>query len=204
MKPNTVYVRMRHHVLFRPNQQIRLGHLAEIVGPAETKNRLSELVLHHIEAKDRNFLVMEDIQVIEAIHRLDATLDVQMVGPSQTIVEVRFPKKSLAPVLFCAVWVLLFIGAALAIMNFHEDVSMGAVHQEIFQIVTGKKLDKPLILQIPYSFGIGIGMILFFNHLFRKKFNEEPSPLEVEMFNYQQDLDRYIAYHEKSPSGKKR
>ena len=36
-------------------------------------------------------------------------------------------------------------------------------------------------------------MILFFNHVFKKRLNEEPSPLEVEMFNYQQDIDNYVS-----------
>jgi stage V sporulation protein AA len=192
---------MRHHVLLRQNQEVRLGHLAEIVGPAEIKKTLSKLPLRQIRATDRNFIVMDAIRVIQAIHHHDPNLDVQTVGPSETIIEVQYPKKTLAPVYFCGVWVLLFIGAALAIMNFHEDVSMRAVHQKIFHIVTGKENLKPLILQIPYSLGLGVGMILFFNHLFRKRFNEEPSPLEVEMFNYQQDLDRYITYHEKDKRG---
>ena len=81
-------------------------------------------------------------------------------------------------------------------MNFHVDVSMGEVHQKIFTIITGKVEEKPLLIQIPYSFGLGIGMILFFNHFFKKRFNEEPSPLEVEMFNYQQDLDNYVTMNE--------
>jgi stage V sporulation protein AA len=45
-------------------------------------------------------------------------------------------------------------------------------------------------------------MILFFNHVFRKRINEEPSPLEVEMFNYQQDLDHYVIMHENKESMK--
>ena len=43
-------------------------------------------------------------------------------------------------------------------------------------------------------------MIIFFNHVFKKRLNEEPSPLEVEMFNYQQDLDRYVVMHENKES----
>lgn len=39
-------------------------------------------------------------------------------------------------------------------------------------------------------------MILFFNHVFKKRLNEEPSPLEVEMFKYQLDLDHYVALNE--------
>ncbi|KPC99373.1 hypothetical protein LR69_02359 [Geobacillus sp. BCO2] len=43
-------------------------------------------------------------------------------------------------------------------------------------------------------------MILFFNHWFRKRINEEPSPLEVEMFNYQQSIDQYVILHENKES----
>jgi len=104
---------------------------------------------------------------------------------------------------FILIWLLLFFGAALAIMNFHEDVSMQAVHQRIYKIITGKENLKPLILQIPYSIGLGLGMVLFFNHVFKKRLNEEPSPLEVEMFNYQQNLDQYVIINENKESMKR-
>ena len=91
----------------------------------------------------------------------------------------------------------------MAIMNFHEEVSMLEVHQRLYEMITGKKEDKPLLLQISYSLGLGIGMILFFNHVFRKRINEEPSPLEVEMFNYQQSLDQYVILHENKESRRK-
>ena len=61
-------------------------------------------------------------------------------------------------------------------------------------------IEKPLFFQIPYSIGLGLGMIIFFNHVFKKRLNEEPSPLEVEMFNYQQDLDQYVIMHENKES----
>jgi stage V sporulation protein AA len=99
--------------------------------------------------------------------------------------------------------VLLFIGSGLTIMNFHEDVSMQAVHQRLYEMVTGEKDAYPLWLQVPYSIGIGLGMILFFNHLFKKRLNEEPSPLELEMFNYQQSIDQYVIMHENKEVQKK-
>ena len=77
---------------------------------------------------------------------------------------------------------------------------MQDAHQRLYKIITGKNVAKPLMFQIPYSFGLGLGMILFFNHVFKKRLNEEPSPLEVEMFNYQQDLDRYVVMHENKES----
>jgi stage V sporulation protein AA len=95
------------------------------------------------------------------------------------------------------VWIILFVGSGLAIMNFHTDVSMQEVHERIYYLVTGRHENQPLILQIPYSIGIGTGMILFFNHLFKKRFNEEPSPMELEMFLYQEAIDQYVINDEK-------
>ncbi len=42
-----------------------------------------------------------------------------------------------------------------------------------------------------YDFTVG-----FFNHLFKKKWNEEPTPLEVEMYLYQENLDQYVVAEE--------
>lgn len=198
-----IYLRMRHRIDAEPNQPVRLGEVAEIVAPPELQQALSEITIHQVKPSDQTFIVIHSMQVIRVIHDHEPNVDVQTVGPAQAIIEVNQEKKALAPVYFCGVWVLLFIGAALAIMNFHEDVSMQGVHQKIYQIVTGESDAKPLLMQIPYSLGLGAGMILFFNHLFRKRFNEEPSPLEVEMFNYQQDLDRYVAFHEQEEGGSK-
>lgn len=39
-------------------------------------------------------------------------------------------------------------------------------------------------------------MILFLNHWFNKRFNEEPSPLELELFQYKQRVNEYIAHYE--------
>jgi stage V sporulation protein AA len=87
-------------------------------------------------------------------------------------------------------------------MNFHDDVSMKSVQEKLYTIITGKNTPKPLLFQMPYSIGLGLGMILFFNHVFRKRINEEPSPLEVEMFNYQQNIDSYVVIHENKESMK--
>lgn len=202
MKTEIVYLRMRQHIRMKENEIIRLGDLAELAAPRDLSDLLAGLTIHKISRNDEKFVVIDVMQVLRAIQEFQENIDVQTVGSSQTIVEILYPKKSLAPVYFIGVWFLLFIGAGLAIMNFHEDVSMQAVHQKIYKIITGEENPHPLIMQIPYSFGLGIGMILFFNHLFRKRLNEEPSPLEIEMFNYQQDLDRYVIFHEKQSGSK--
>ncbi|MNW57963.1 hypothetical protein D3C74_358020 [compost metagenome] len=63
-------------------------------------------------------------------------------------------------------------------------------------MITGERDEHPYLFQAAYSIGIGLGMIVFFNHLFKKKWNEEPTPLEVEMFLYQENLNQYVIAEE--------
>ena len=193
----TVFIKMRHRVQVHPDAAVSIGDIVQIItGDDRLSHSIKNLVVYQIKNSDKNIVIIDVMKVIEEILRFDPTIDIQTVGPVQTIVEVIYKKRRLSTIYFVLIWLLLFIGSALAIMNFHEDVSMQQVHQKLYTMITGEKEEKPLLFQIPYSIGLAVGMILFFNHVFRKRINEEPSPLEVEMFNYQQSLDQYVIIHE--------
>ncbi|WML40430.1 stage V sporulation protein AA [Neobacillus sp. OS1-2] len=200
---NTVYIRMRNRVQSAPEEKVLLKDVAQIIAPEEILANLNSMMIHQLTAKDRNIVVIDVMKVIKLIVKTFGDLEVQTIGPAQTIIEVTFKKKGVSIPFFLLIWFLLFFGSAMAIMNFHDDVSMRSVHEKIYTIITGEKEAKPLLFQIPYSIGLGLGMILFFNHVFKKRINEEPSPLEVEMFNYQLDLDNYVIIHENKESMKK-
>jgi len=199
----TIYLRMRHRIQKKSNDRIFLKDLAQIIATDELLSTLKNVCLYHISAQDKNIIIIDSTQVIREIKRLDQEVDIQLIGPAQTIIEVVFEKRKVTLPFFILVWLLLFIGSGLTIMNFHEDVSMQTVHQRVYKMITGKEVEKPLIFQIPYSIGLGLGMVIFFNHVFKKRLNEEPSPLEVEVFNYQQSLDQYMIMHENKESIKK-
>ncbi|TCP31727.1 stage V sporulation protein AA [Scopulibacillus darangshiensis] len=204
MSSIVLYIRLRQKFQAKMNEIISIEKLAHLIGPKDMTTGLKQKPIYKVKPEDNAFIVIDVMDIIAAIYKEYPDVDIQTVGPSQTIIEVQPKKRKINTLFFVIVWILLFIGAGLTIMNFHEDVAMRSVHQKIYYLITGTHNDKPLILQIPYSFGLGLGMILFFNHIFKKKFNEEPSPLEVEMFNYQQDLDQYVIVHEKKKSELKR
>lgn len=195
-----IYIRMRNRVQVKQDQQVKIRDVARIIGADEKVKMVEEQILHKVTSEDKNIIIIDLTQMIEKIQSIDPSLEIQTFGPSQTIIEVIYEKKKVSILSFIAVWLLLFFGAMMTIMNFHVDVSMREVHQKLFTIITGKVDEKPLLIQVPYSIGLGLGMILFFNHFFKKRFNEEPSPLEIEMFNYQQDLDQYVILNENKES----
>jgi stage V sporulation protein AA len=196
----TIYIRMRHRVLVHPNIKVNLGDIAQIISDEEIYQKIIAIPIHQITKEDKNIIIIDVMRVIDKVTSFIPAADIQVLGTSQTILEVVYKKKGVSIPFFILIWLLLFFGAAMAIMNFHEDVSMKEVHQNIYTIITGQNNPHPLVFQIPYSIGLGLGMILFFNHIFKKRINEEPSPLEVEMFNYQQNLDHYIIMNENKES----
>jgi stage V sporulation protein AA len=191
-----VYVRLHKKVTARPGQILRLCDVAQVIAD-EPHAAVREIPVHEPTFKDGNLAVLDLIDVVRQIRSAFSGLDVRSIGPAQVIIELESDRAAPRPWWVAGVWLLLFVGSALAIMNFHTDVSMREVHERIYYLMTGKRVHQPLVLQIPYSLGIGIGMFVFFNHLFKRRFNDEPSPLELEMYLYQENLDQYVIEHEK-------
>jgi stage V sporulation protein AA len=191
-----LYLRFRKRVYLKQGEEITLGRVAQLFAAPDREDKLRSLVLCRPDKRDGNMVLIDILQVVKQVTRLFPDMRIEQFGEPYALVEITAKRSSPNWLLVGAVWLLLFFGSGLAVMNFHADVSMLAVHRRIYQLLTGKISDRPYLLQIPYSFGIGLGMVLFFNHLFKKKFNEEPSPLEVEMYLYQENMNQYIITEE--------
>lgn len=195
-RSNMLYVRLRKRLPIRPGATVQLGDAARLLTDDERQVRMSRVVIYRHREEDGNRVVIDMLHVIGAVNEAEPGLTVEFVGEPQTLlmVEGKPDKPRMAMLVFA--WLLLFFGSGLAIMNFHADVSMLEVHRRMTELITGEKPARPLWFQIPYSIGVGAGMMLFFNHLFRKKLNEEPNPLEVEMYLYQENVNSYVMAEE--------
>ena len=82
-----------------------------------------------------------------------------------------------------------FFGAAFSIMTFNTDVDVGTLFKQIYQQVTGNISSGFTILEISYSIGLAAGVLFFFNHFGRKKFSTDPTPMQVQMRQYEDDVN---------------
>ena len=84
--------------------------------------------------------------------------------------------------------IIVFFGSAFTIMTFHNDIGINEVFERFYVQLMGE--DKPMVteLEISYSIGLAAGIVLFFNHVKKKKLSQDPTPLEVEMQKYNKDL----------------
>lgn len=192
-----IYVRMRRRAVVRPKSIVTLGDVARIVTENHLQDRLKKLPLHRVTDNDGNLLLIDMLQVVKAIREAEPGMIIETFGEPHVLLEIS-PEGEVKPrrVVLVLAWLLLFFGSGMAMMNFHADVNMPAVQHRITQLITGNSKSHPWLFQIPYSIGVGMGMLLFFNRLLRKRLNDEPNPLEVEMFMYQENVNHYVITEE--------
>jgi stage V sporulation protein AA len=195
-----IYIQLKNRVSVPKGKDITLGDIAFLIAEPELKKSLESILLKEPEQSDGNLILIDLLMVIPLIHELLPDAVIEPIGEGRTIVQIEGPMEKRKPsvAMFVLVWLLLFFGSALTIMNFHADVNMLEVQIRIVEMITGHRDEHPIVFQIAYSIGIGFGMVIFFNHLFKKKWNEEPTPLEVEMYLYQKNIDHYVVNEEYS------
>jgi len=87
---------------------------------------------------------------------------------------------------------ICLFGAAFAIMTFNNDSSATAIFKQIYFMVMGTESDGFTIVEVSYSLGLALGVILFFNHFAAIKINTDPTPLEVEMRLYEDNVNKTV------------
>lgn len=190
-----VFIAGRGKILVTPGEPLPLGRMIAIRSTRkETQRELENFPFATAGKQPGSIKVVPGIEILTYIKSHFPQLEVYPVGKLDVIVEVTDPIRQQAGRLFllALVCLLLFVGSGLTIISFHDDVNMALTHQTLYTMLTGMETTRPLILQIPYSLGLGLGMMLFFNHLGKRSGKREPSPLEVEMHLYEKNIQQYL------------
>lgn len=155
------------------------------------ENQIKVLKILKFPEKGPHRMVISVLKIIKSIHEKYPGLQIENLGPSDFIVTYEKPKeksKLFEYVKVGFISVLVFFGAAFSIMSFNNDISLTRMFGQVYQLVTGTTSDGFGVLEISYSIGIAIGILVFFNHFGKKRFSVDPTPMEVEMRLYENDI----------------
>ena len=145
---------------------------------------------------DRNKRYIEKtLDVIQKLMEMDSTLQINNVGEVDFIIDYHKPKAPMwawqwAKTIF--VCIVCFCGASFAIMTFNNDASVTDVFKEIYRIIMKQESSGFTILEVSYSVGLALGIVGFFNHFAKYKINTDPTPLEVEMRLYEDNISKTL------------
>ena len=85
-----------------------------------------------------------------------------------------------------------FFGAGFSIMTFNNDVSVTSVFGEVYRLITGRESNGHTMLEVSYSVGLAVGILAFFDHFAKWKISADPTPLEVEMRLYEDNICKTV------------
>ena len=186
-------------------RDVRLSDVAKMACTDEhALNRLKTIKLFRIPSGKKFRKTMTVVDIIEKVQALYPNMEVNNLGETDFIVTYVEQGKEhpvwdfVKTVLISAV---IFFGSAFSIMAFNNDINVTELFAQVYEQCTGAVSDGYTILEISYSLGLSVGIILFFNHFAGKKITMDPTPLEVQMKQYEQDVNTAII-QENSRKGK--
>jgi len=191
-----VYVKPSSKIFVAQKKQVTIKDIAEVEAPDKLAPKiLAERIMSIRSDKKCNY-VISAIDIIKTIKKVCPNATVNNVGEMDVIVsydpDLNRRKPVITGILIFFVTLTLLMGSATAIMSFHNDAQIPKVFQNYYKIFFNKETDKPLIIDIPYSIGLACGIIIFFNHFLGKRVTQEPTPIEVEMTTYENDVNDTI------------
>lgn len=135
--------------------------------------------------------VLSVLYIMEQIEKALPDAVMESIGEIDVIVEWEKPLK-MEILKIAAVSLIAFFGTAFTIMAFHNDIGIRSVFEEIYHITRGDSPEGVGVLEVCYCLGLFLGITVFFNHIGKKTFTDDPTPVSVAMHNYEKDVNQAI------------
>lgn len=194
-RSNTVYLNLSE-ITEVHDKDVFVKDVAKVYcSDTKIQNKCECVKLKHISEEKCRRYVENALDVIEKLEAVDPSVSVTNVGKVEYIIDYQPP----TPPRHLWQWtktffvcIICFCGAAFAIMTFNNDANVRDVFQELYYLVTGKEASGMTILELTYSIGLALGILVFFNHFAKWKLTTDPTPLEVEMRLYEDNISKTL------------
>ena len=189
---DTLYIQTDMNILIK-HPHVYLQDIARLYcSNSKVLNRLRVLPVANLNPDTPGRYTMSVMDLVDLIQKKEPDLDITPLGELSFILTYQPPGKpqmifEILKVVFISL--ASFFGAAFSIMTFNTDADVGTLFKQIYQQVTGNVSNGFTILEISYSIGLAAGVLFFFNHFGRKKFSADPTPMQVQMRQYEDNVN---------------
>ncbi|MCI7656597.1 stage V sporulation protein AA [Anaerotignum sp.] len=186
-----IYIKPMQKAQITGRRIVYLSDVAEIYTGDACLGELEKLPVFQIPEAAENMYLLSVLELVQAITALYPKATVSNVGESDILLSYTpQPKKEKKLILWgkiLFVSAVLFCGAATTIMCFHSDAQLPLIFQNYYAMAYGESQELPKLVTIPYSIGLVVGILVFFNHFSKFALSKDPTPIEVEMTTYENE-----------------
>lgn len=191
----TVYLKCDRNVELR-EEVVLMKDLGELrCADRHISAKLKSIHIHRFVPEGPQRFVISTLKLIAMMEEVCPGIQVEVVGETDVLVErvrvdkYRGPGQWAKVLLVCLV---SFFGTGFTIMAYHNDVGIKNVFALVYQMIMHETPTGINPLEISYSIGLAVGIILFFNHVGGRRITKDPTPIEVAMRNYEEDVDKAL------------
>ena len=191
---HTVYIKPELSTIVS-NKRITIGDICQIYCYEESlAKEIRNLELFRIEKQEKQKISISALYLVRYISDRKPGILVINLGEADFIVEYKppEPEKKWQEILKAGlVGVIIFFGSAFTIMTFNEDGNVVKIFELIYKNIAGMSEGNGW-LEVSYAVGLPLGILLFFNHFASAKLSNDPTPLQIQMRQYEQQEDATI------------
>ena len=192
MKSATVYFRCERYVEVQA-ADVFLKDLGSLqCADRNVAAKLKSLKVKHFRKDKQRRCVISSMRLIALMEKTCPDIQVQWLGEPDVLVEwvdVNKHKAWQQWLKIVLVSLVSLCGTAFTIMAYHNDVGINEVFEEVYRMVMNREPQGPNVLEVSYSIGLALGIIVFYNHIGGRRLTKDPTPIEVAMRNYEYDVD---------------
>lgn len=187
-----IYIKPSKRVAVAEKKHICVEDVAEIVATADVTDKVNKLEILTPNTSKKSSYLVSSTDIVRLIKKKYPDYTVNNLGEMDTLVEYAPHKKkentAFKWIKIIFLIVVLVIGASTAIMSFHTDSEVPKVLNNYYKVFFKEEAKNKYVMQIPYSIGLAVGIIVFFNHIAGKKLTNDPTPIEIELSLYDTDV----------------
>ncbi len=174
------------------NEKITVQDVAEVwCSDTALLSGIKNTAIARLKGDRDEVCVYTAIAVIKMLQTRFPEISIQCIGVPEFA--VIFHKKKKANTFWQAVKIILisaivFFGGAFAIMAYGNDIDIQSIFDVITEFCVGNPDENSLFLQISYSVGLSVGILVFFNNFGKRKTVKDPTPIQIAMRTYEEDI----------------
>lgn len=195
MKDSNIYIKCQRSVEVT-DRDVFLSDVAEV----DCADKLMEAKMKALKLyrfpQDEDTHVLSTLQMVQKMEEVCRDISVEIVGETDCLVRLATQQSEdkwaqVGKVAF--VCLVSFFGTGFTIMAYHNDIGVRELFGEIYELVMNRKAEGINALEVSYSIGLAVGITVFFNHIGGKKLKKkDPTPIEVSIRNYEEDVDKAL------------
>jgi len=194
MAQTEIYIKMEQNTeVTQPD--VFLKDIAQIVcDDPNIAAKVKVIKVHKFKEGGMQKTAISLTRIITLIKEVCPNVSIQNIGEKDALVElvnVNKHKGFVQTLKIVFVAAVSFFGTAFTIMAYHNDIGIADIFEKFYIMVMGNP-GNSVVLEVFYSIGLSLGIIIFFNHIGGRRLTKDPTPIEVEMRIYEEEVNKAL------------